>query len=346
MLSPFELHQHFGLKKDGFVMLAPIYEAVWPLPNGFWGFRLGGLFGVITTDGAEVSACELPAYYTGFGELSLEEELEAFLEPDATFVPFMQRRFPALHTHYDQLCQPATWRAENITPYLSDDDQEVWLYADDRTLILKPNQSWQWLKHPAGARDKNGYYAPQHPLPNFRQVVSAEFKVADIESLLRWRRRLLDLKETSDQPDGADAFAWALADGQARVSHLNALDEVLVGSGIRSLKPVEGVDIPFYQPFDIDSVAPEVRKACEDHLNTIFEVDADSRVYVDQLIYLAWLWANDFVFYDERDGMHWVDGRYEFDNGWFDNQIIDTIHRNYELGKLVPLPREPAQGVA
>ena len=102
----------------------------------------------------------------------------------------------------------------------------------------------------------------------------------------------------------------------------------------------ETVDIPLYKPFDIDQLAPAVRQACEDHLNTIFEVDADSRVYVDQLTYLAWLWANGFVFYDERDGMHWVDGRYEFDNGWFDNNIIDNIYSEYELDKLVPLLRE------
>ncbi|WP_156126506.1 hypothetical protein [Hymenobacter sp. DG25B] len=102
------------------------------------------------------------------------------------------------------------------------------------------------------------------------------------------------------------------------------------------------MDIPFYKPFDIAQLAPAVRQACEQQLNTVYEVDADSRVYVDQLIYLAWLWANDFVFYDERDGMHWVDGRYEFDNGWFDNNIIDNIYSEYELDKLVPLLREPA----
>ena len=166
--------------------------------------------------------------------------------------------------------------------------------------------------------------------------------MADVEDLLRWRLRVIELTETSEQPDGADAFQWTIADGQARFGHLNALDEVLVGSGIRSIKPVEGVDIPFYKPFDIADVAPKLRKACEDHLSTIFEVDADSRVYVDQLIYLAWLWANDFVFYDERDGMHRVDGRYDFDNGWFDNHVLDYIYSEYELDKIVPLLREPA----
>jgi catalase (peroxidase I) len=91
-------------------------------------------------------------------------------------------------------------------------------------------------------------------------------------------------------------------------------------------------------------VAPELHKACEDHLNTIFEVDADSRVYADQLICLAWPWASDFVFCNERDGMHWVDGRFDFDNSWFDNHIIDNIYSRYELEKIVPLLREPAAG--
>ena len=287
MLFPFELNKYLGLIKNGVVVLAPNYEALWRLPGGFWGFRLGEVFGVMTAEGIEVSACELTSSYAGFAELSVDEELEAFLEVEATFVPFMQRRFPALHMHYDQLCQPATWLAEHITPYLADDEDEVWLHAGNRTLVLKPDHNWQWLKHPPTAGDKSIYCAPQHPSATYRQVVPAEFEPADIEDLLRWRLRVIELTETSGQPDGADAFRWTIADGQARCSHLNALDEVLVGSGIRSLKPVEGVDTPFYKNFDIASVAPELRKACEDHLSTIFEVDADSRVYVDQLIYLA-----------------------------------------------------------
>ena len=342
MLLHFQLNQHLGLKKDGVVVLAPNYEAVWRLPGGFWGYRLGKVFGVMSGEGVEVSACELPASYVGFAQLSVDEELEAFLEAESTFLPFMQRRFPALHMHYDQLCQSAIWLAEHVTPHLADEEDEVWLHAGNRTLVLKPDNSWQWLKHPLTARDKNIYYAPQHPPATFRQVVPAEFEPADMEDLLRWRLRVIELTETSGQPDGADAFRWTMVDGQARFRHLNELDEILVGSGIRSLKPVEGVDIPFYKPFDIALLVPAVRQACEEHLNTIFEVDVDSRVYVDQLIFLAWLWANGLVFYDERDGMHWVDGRYDFDNGWFDNKIIDNIYSEYELDKTVPLLRELA----
>ena len=342
MLSLFEVNQLFGLQQGGEVVLAPEYEAVWPLPNGFWGFRRGDLFGVLASDGREASACQLPAVYNGFAELTVEEELEAFLEPEATFVPFMRQRFQALQLHDDQLCQPTSWLAETITPRLTDEEGEVWLYAADRILVLKPTRDWEMMKRSPKAREQQLFYAPQHPEATFRQVVPAEFVAADVEDLLRWRLRLTELTEDSDKVDEASAFNWALADGQARTSHLNALEEVLTSSGIRSLKPVEGVDIPFYKPFDIALLALAVRRACEEHLNSIFEVDEDSRVYVDQLIYLAWLWANDFVTYDERDGMHWVDSRYEFDNGWFDNNIIDNIYSEYELDKLVPLLREPA----
>lgn len=342
MLTPFKVNQLFGLQKAGEVVLAPEYEAVWQLPNGFWGFRRGDSFGVLAADGREASTCQLPAVYAGFAELTVDEELEAFLEPEATFVSFMRQRFPSLHMHYDLLCQPASWLAEAITPHLADDEGEVWLYAAERCLVLKADGTWEMMKRPPKAREENLYFAPQHPAGTFRQVVPAEFVAADVEDLLRWRLRLTELTEGSETVDGASAFTWTLADGQARNSHLNALEEVLTSNGIRSLKPVKGVDIPFYKPFDIGQLAPAVRQACEEQLNTIFEVNADSRVYVDQLIYLAWLWANDFVFYDERDGMHWVDGRYEFDNGWFDNNIIDNIYLDYELDKLVSLLQEPA----
>ena len=344
MLAPFEVNQLFGLQQAGEVVLPPEYEAVWPLPNGFWGFRRGELFGVLAADGREASACQLPAVYTGFAELTVDEELEAFLEPEATFMPFMRQRFPALQMHYHQLCQPTSWLAEAITPHLTDEEGEVRLYAADRILVLKPAGSWEMMKRPPKAQERNIYYAPQHLEATYQQVVPAEFVAADVEDLLRWRLRLTELTEDSEKVDGASAFNWALVDCQARTSHLNALEEVLTSSGIRSLKPVEGVDIPFYKFFDIALLAPVVRQSCEEHLNTIFEVDTDSRVYVDQLIFLAWLWANDFVFYDERDGMCWVDGRYDFDNSWFDNKIIDNIYSEYELDKLVPLLREPATG--
>lgn len=342
MLAPFEVNHFFGLQQANEVVLIPEYEAVWPLPHGFWGFRRGDLFGVLAADGREASPCQLPAVYNGFAELTVDEELEAFLEPEATFVPFMRQRFPALQMHYNQLCQPTSWLAETITPHLADEEGEVWLYAADRCLVLKPAGTWEMMKRPPKAREEDIYYAPQHPQATFPPAVPAEFVPADVEDLLRWRLRLSELTQDSEQADGASAFEWTLADSQARNSHLNALEEVLTSSGIRSLKPVEGVDIPFYKPFDIALLAPTVRQACEEQLDTIFEVDADSRVYVDQLIYLAWLWANDFVFYDQCDGMHWVDSRYEFDNSGFDNTIIDNIYRDYELDKLMPLLREPA----
>ena len=344
MLVPFEVNQLFGLQRPGHVVLPAEYEAVWPLPHGFWGSRRGTLFGVLTADGTPAGPCELPAVHHGFAELSVDEELEAFLEPEASFVPFMRRRFPDPHMHYNELCRPAPWPAETITPQLADEEGELWLYGPAHCLVLKPNSSWEWMKRAPKARDEQLYYLNQHPAGNFRPVGPAEVDEADVEDLLRWRLRLMELTEDSNNEDEASAFTWTLADGQARTRHLNALEEVLTSSGICSLQPVEGVDIPFYLPFDITGIAAPVRQGCEEHLNTIFEVNADSREYVDQLIYLAWLWANDFVFFDERDGMNWVDGRYEFDNGWFDNNIIDNIYSEYELDKLVPLLRETGAG--
>jgi hypothetical protein len=340
MIIPFEANGLFGLQLADKLVLAPEYDAVWPLPYGFWGYRRGEFFGVLTAAGAAAGPCKLPARHQGFAELTIDEELEAVLEPEATFVPFMRQRFPALHMHYDHLCQPTSWLAETITPHLADEEEELWLYAPEYCLILKPDGSWQHLKRPPKVRDEKLYFLSQHSAA-FETVVPAEFEPAEVEDLLRWRLRLTELSQNPEEADAADALSWALADGKARSNHFNHLEEVLTSSGIRSLKPIEGVDIPFYKPFDITLVAPQVRQACEDHLNTIFEVDADSREIVDQLIYLAWLWANDFVFYDERNGMHWVDGRYEFDNGWFDNHIIDNIYSDYELDKLVPLLRQP-----
>ena len=136
----------------------------------------------------------------------MDEEPEAFVEPEATCVPFMRQRFPNLHTHDDRLCQPNRWHAEDITPHLADEEGELWLYAADRMLVLKPDRTWRWLKHPQGAQDENIYYAPQHPSATFGPVVRAEFEPAEVEDLPRWRLRLLDLTETNDEPDGADAL--------------------------------------------------------------------------------------------------------------------------------------------
>ena len=237
MLLPIKSPTGFGLLRNTQAVLPTCYDAVWQLPYGFWGFRLGAAFGVLAADGQEVSPCRLPATFTGFAELALDEEMEAFLEADATFIPFMRRRFPALHLHGTKLCQPSRWLAEAITPHLADADGEVLLYTAACCLVLRPGGTWQWREHPDGARATTRYYASQYPPDSFRPAVPTEFAVADVEDLVRWRLCQHELTQTLDDPQRPSEHSWALADGQARAHHLHALHEVLTSSGLCWRKP-------------------------------------------------------------------------------------------------------------
>lgn len=90
---------------------------------------------------------------------------------------------------------------------------------------------------------------------------------------------------------------------------------------------------------NIDAVT---QQALLGHFNTLYECEALGK-HEWNIVYLAWLWANDYVFSDE-DGMAWFDQDevgmdimdYELtfeveDSGGLN---LDVTHDFYELGKL------------
>jgi hypothetical protein len=360
-LTPYKSNGYHGLLRGTEVALPARYHAVWALPYGFWGFRQGERFGVLAGTGQLASACVLPAVLPGFTELTVDEELEFFLEPEGSLVPFAQRRFPNLHQRHRVLCRPIAWLAEDVTPHLlapsareeyeelmADEEFEefeefepesLWLYADDHTLELRPDGGW--TRHTWTYELPRLYYRAQLPAHCFTTTTAQSVRPAEIEDLLRWRLRLHELAEGGTDPTAGDNLHWLITDVQQQAASVAGWQQLLTASGIQQIGAAEEEDLPLAPEFSLAALPAAARAACEAHLTTIFEVNADSQPYVERLIYLAWLWANDLVFYDPEDGLHWVDGRYEFDNGLFDHAIIDNIYGEYALHKLRDLLRLP-----
>ena len=347
MLTVFENRQRYGLRRGDEAVLPALYDAVWPLLNSFWGFRRGDSFGVLAADGTVICPCLIPAVYPGFAELTIDDELAAVLESDATFLAFMQAQFPGLHNFYGRLCKPARWWAEVATPLLANEAQELFLLASDRSLVLKGDGTWAWRMRCSEAPMPPLLFAAQEPA-TLTLAKPHEFTVTNEVDLLRWRKQLTDDEidvEFTDDDYSLPLDVWVVNE-QAETAHWNALAAVLASSGIGFRKLGAGPSPAFYIPFTLATLAPSVLAACTAHLTAFFAAEVTNNLSVERLIYLAWLWANGFVTYNLALGQHQVDSRYDFAANWFDSATIDALYQDYELDKLLPLLRLPPQSLA
>lgn len=340
MLVPVEHSGRFGLRHEADLVLPIHYEAVWPLPHGFWGFRLLDRFGVLSGTGELVEPCRLWGRLTTYRQLSIDDELAAVLEPAETYLAYMQTQYGQLYQLGAALCRAQEQFAEEFIRPQPSATAPVRLHGPQGHLTLHADGSWQWL--PAIAERPCCLYPAEATPPC---LSSATPQPADDEVLWQWRHDL------TGGPD--DVLTFDLSglepgiDGLAAQSQQADLLRLLASSGIAPALPTpDEAGLPPYRVFDLAALPAATRQACEAHLDTIFEVNDDSRVYVDQLIYLAWLWANGYVYFDPEDSMHWLDTRYDFDNSWFDHHILDYLHMHYELDRLIPLLREPISGPA
>lgn len=346
MLTPFENKQRYGLRRGAETVLPALYEAVWPLLATFWGFRQGDAFGVLAADGTVISPCTLPAIYSGFAELDMDEELAAILESDATFIAFMQGQFPGLQTYGSRLCKPTQWWAEVATPHLVNEASEIVLFAAGRRLVLKDDDTWAWKSQHSGAQAFPLLFAAQETtLLTLAQ--QHEFAAAEVADLLRWRQQLtsdeIDV-EFADDDYSLPLELWAGADRET-AAHQNALAEVLASSGIISHELGARPTPAFYIPFNPQAIAPSARQACEEHLAPLLANNSASYISVEQLIYLAWLWANGFISFNPALTQHEVDSRYAFATDWFANVPIDALYQRYKLDRLLPLLQLPPQSL-
>ncbi|GAB3840341.1 hypothetical protein [Hymenobacter jeollabukensis] len=331
-----ELLQRNGLQglRNGSQLVLPVeQDIVWPLGHNWWAYRRDAICGVIAPSGQLVTE-ELPASFSGFVPLSEDDELSCVLEDDATVVAFIRREFPNPHLYFGALCAATNWLADEVlTPaWWQEETQPATLdlpCCDGRSLTLRADGTWRWL-------DQNIFSSTtlyRTSTAQWQFVSNAHLLAADEYDLLNWRLAL-----TGETPETETWFGKRVAQVQDELELSNYLDEVLSEQGIASQAAQRRAAQLTFQEFNPADLPLSVRTACETHLQQVAPCELGPE-QLEQLIRLAWLWANGYVFYDEADGFHWVDGRYSFDNAWFDNQIIDNIRLEYELSEIEPLLR-------
>jgi len=345
MLDILEIDERFGLARGEQVVIPAIYDAVWPLLDTFWGIRAGNVFGVLAADGSEICSCVLPATNWGFAQLQVDQELEAALATESTFVNYLQTNFAGLQTcnSHEGLFQPARWWAETVTPHLVTEQGELYLYSADQCLVLSTSGSWSWL-------DEAPYpcVAPllcvTHTPVAFTEIQpqeSREFQDADIRQMLYWHLRLT----STEEPTHEEAESIWLREPIFENENTAELEEVLISNGIA---PAVRQDVSVETPI----LAPAVRLACEKLLLPTISAHEESRAEVNQLIYLAWLWANGFVHFDGALHRHAVDTPYHFDMAPINLEVhyrqttLNDIYEKHKLGKLFPLLRTAPRTVS
>ena len=337
MLTILETNNRFGLARGEEVVLPATYDAVWKLIDAFWGVRTGNVFGVRAADGSEICPCELPATYWGFAQLQIDAGLKKALETEASFIDYLYINYVGLQTCSirDGIFQPAKWWAETVTPHLVNSQGELRLYGTDQCLVLTQSGAWSWLEEVPYPCLSPLLCATHTPL-TFSEIVSEtrlgvpmRFSDMEIRSLMYWHMELTSDGELT-QEDYDNVF---LRDSNARDNIGPALEEVLLTNDIA---PALKQHVPVAMP----ALPPEVQMACE---KLLFE-KMTSRAEVNHLLYLAWLWANDFVHFDAGLHRHTVNAPYDFDLtplnlGEDHRQTLADIYRENGLGRLFPLLR-------
>lgn len=114
------------------------------------------------------------------------------------------------------------------------------------------------------------------------------------------------------------------------------------------IKALELRELPFDEPiFDFEKLPLEMQRQLWKHFwpDMVYFNDKDQRNETAKLIYLAWLWANEFVI-EDSDGLPYVDPRmesfklddYELDDGGFNLYITYEEHDLEALATLLYSP--------
>lgn len=122
----------------------------------------------------------------------------------------------------------------------------------------------------------------------------------------------------------------------ALVKFMKYVDQVIQEQGLGKYTPKAGIDQPIYRVFDYAAIPDSTVQACENHLGNYYEVEPASAELTQNLIYLAWLYANDYVVSVEA-GFYTPDHRYEYESPEGECGVnLVGLHDLYNLHKIIP----------
>jgi len=324
MLVSFSDKGKAGLRfSSGEVALPAIYDATWRISPRLHGFRSGERYGILSDSGRQVHACTLPALYVGFREVTPATVLDWVTEHSiGSLLP--------LQWVLGHFCYADLLRAEEVTPQLWRTGQLRHALPSGEVIYITSAQRADTM--PAGLYAAEAVAA--------RETVFVLTGSTHLLSLSQ--HACLESAITVELP-GAPSRAVALSPAQEeRWAFYRQLRALLTSRGIAPtacwLEPELGDS---YLPYEVLRLPEEMVCRCRDHIEARLDVrtpQLEARTW--QLIFLAWLAANDYILYCTETGALTVSEPFVFDGGPFGNRTAGELLDEYELWDLAPWLRD------
>ena len=325
MLVSFSIRGKAGLRfSSGEIALPAVHDATWRISPQLYGFRAGGQYGIISHSGRQVQACALPALYVGFREVTPATVLGWVTEHGIGQVPPLQWVL-------GRLCYADLLRAEEVTPQLWRTDQLRHVLPSGEKVHVTPAQRVDTMP--------GGPYAADNAAE--AEIVLVLTESTHLLALTRHECLESAIAMVLPEPPQGTGLPLSAAQEEKRAFY-RQLRALLTPLGIA---PVPGRPAPEqvddYLPYDVVRLSDDVVRHCRAHIGARLATDdARGEAKTGQLLFMAWLAANDYVRYCDESGSMVVSEQFVFDSGPFDHRTPDELLDEYELWSLAPWLRD------
>lgn len=319
MLVSFSVKGKAGLKfSSGEIALPAVYDVTWRISPLLYGFRSGERYGILSHTGRQVQACALPALYVGFREVTPATILDQVTEHGTG-------NLPPLQWVLGRLCYADLLRAEEVTSRLWRAGQLRHVLPSGELVHITPAQR-------ADVMPAEAYVAE---VTDIRENVLVLTEPTHLLSLTRQEclesAITVELPETCIAPEGALSTAQ-----QERRAFCRQLRALLTPLGITpgTCQP-EPELVDDYLPYEVLRLPEETVRRCREHIGPhLDEGTSHWERKTWQLIFLAWLAANDYLLYCAESGSMIVSAPFVFDGGPFTNRTAEELLDEYALWRL------------
>jgi len=325
MLVSFSVKGKVGLRfSSGEIALPAIYDASWRISSHLYGFRSGDRYGILSDSGRQVHACALPALYVGFREVTPATVLAWVTEHGIG-------NLPPLQWVLGRLCHADLLRAEEVTPPLWRTGQLRHVLPSGEVVHITP-------AHRADIMPAGPYAAEASAVKETVLVLTESMHLLSLT-----RQECVDSAIAVELPETFRSPAAPLSPAQEeRWAFYRQLRALLTPLGIASsaCQP-EPELVDEYLPYEVLRLPEDTVRRCRDHIEA--QLDAGTpqgEAKTWQLIFLAWLAANDCIGYCAESGAMVVSEQFVFDGGPFDHRTPDELLDEYELWSLAPWLRD------
>ena len=325
MLVSFSVKDKAGLRfSSGEIALPAIYDATWRIGTRLYGFRSGERYGILSDSGRQVHACSLPALYVGFREVT-----------PATVLAWVTERgignLPPLQWVLGRLCHADLLRAEEVTPQLWKTGELRHVLSSGEVVHITPAQRADILP--------GGLYAAEATA--VRETVLVLTESAQLLSLTQ--QQCVDSAIAVELPETFSRPAAHLSPAQEEQwAFYRQLQALLTPRGIAPIPCLPGPEVvDDYLPYEVLRLPEEMVRRCRDHIGARLDQSVpqvEKKTW--QLIFLAWLAANDYILYCAETGAMTVSEQFVFDGGPFGNRTAGELLDEYELWSLAPWLRD------